>query len=66
MESKNQELLAEVDRLKKETEELRLRRGSVVAEVTWCSPGLSAVQGLPGFQPFDGFKLAAVLFARCL
>ncbi|XP_056873722.1 serine/threonine-protein kinase MRCK alpha isoform X2 [Takifugu flavidus] len=27
MESKNQELLAEIDRLKKETEELRLRRG---------------------------------------
>lgn len=27
MESKNQDLLAEVDRLKKETEELRLRRG---------------------------------------
>ena len=28
MESKNQELLAEIDRLKKETEELRLRRGA--------------------------------------
>lgn len=29
MESKNQELLAEIDRLKKETEELRLRRGTI-------------------------------------
>lgn len=27
VDSKNQELLAEIDRLKKETEELRLRRG---------------------------------------
>lgn len=39
MESKNQELLAEIDRLKKETEELRLRRGTV-GRLTWCSPGL--------------------------
>lgn len=28
VEGKNQELLAEIDRLKKETEELRLRRGT--------------------------------------
>lgn len=28
MESKNQELLTEIDRLKKETEEMRLRRGT--------------------------------------
>lgn len=40
MESKNQDLLAEIDRLKKETEELRLRRGRVVPEGTWGGPGL--------------------------
>lgn len=43
VESKNQDLLAEIDRLKKETEELRLRRGPKNNRHVFCLTFASAL-----------------------
>ncbi len=44
VESKNQELLAEIDRLKKEAEDLRLRRGMTGKLINYLSVVLSVVK----------------------